>query len=129
MKILLDTPTILWWWASPDRLSPAAFEKLSHPESEIFVSSVSIGEMIWRQKNEALTLPEGMLEELPDHLAAERWTELPLRIAHTVQASQFVNGPTDPFDSLLAAQASVEKMKLVTPDPAFKSLPGVSVLW
>jgi len=129
MKLLLDTPTILWWWASPDRLSPAALDKLSHPESEIFISSVSIGEMIWRQKNKALTLPDGMWEELSEHLAAERWVELPLRIAHTVQTSQFENGAQDPFDTLLAAQASVEKMKLVTPDPAFKSLPGVSVLW
>lgn len=129
MKLLLDTPTILWWWASPDRLSPTALNELSHSESEIFVSAVSIGEIIWRQKNKALTLPDGMLEDLPDHLGAERWTELPLRIAHTVQASLFVNGPQDPFDSLLAAQASVEKMKLVTPDSAFKSLPGVSVLW
>jgi len=129
MKLLLDTPTILWWWASPDRLSPATLDKLSHHDSEIFISSVSIGEMIWRQKNKALTLPDGMWEELPEHLTAERWTELPLRIAHTVQASQFENGPQDPFDTLLAAQASVEKMKLVTPDPAFKSLPGVSVFW
>ena len=108
MKILLDTPTILWWWASPNHLSPVALDKLSHSDSEIFISSVSIGEMIWRQKNKVLTLPDGMWEELPDHLTAERWTELPLRIAHTVQASQFVNGPQDTVDCLLGTQASVE---------------------
>lgn len=120
---------MLWWWSSPDRLSTTALNELSRQDSEIFVSSISITELIWQQKHKVLTLPEGMLDELPDLLVAERWNELPLRIAHTVQMSQFTGIPQDPFDPFLAAQAVVEKMKLVTPDPVFKSYPGVTVLW
>jgi len=35
----------------------------------------------------------------------------------------------DPFDRMLAAQAMYESLALVTRDPAFEELSGVTILW
>lgn len=49
--------------------------------------------------------------------------ELPVRIPHTRLAGQFKLEHKDPFDRLLAAQALLEGVALVSKDPAFDAFP------
>jgi PIN domain nuclease of toxin-antitoxin system len=49
--------------------------------------------------------------------------ELAVRIPHARLAGQFSVGHKDPFDRLLAAQAFVEGVPLVSKDSAFDSFP------
>jgi PIN domain nuclease of toxin-antitoxin system len=55
--------------------------------------------------------------------------ELPLTTRHCYLAGKFDWSHRDPFDRLLAAQASLENLTLLTNDPVFDTLPWVSVLW
>jgi PIN domain nuclease of toxin-antitoxin system len=55
--------------------------------------------------------------------------ELPINTHHAYFAGKFEWSHRDPFDRMLAAQAFTEKMTLITNDPAFSSLPWLSLLW
>lgn len=47
---------------------------------------------------------------------------------HAVLAGSMPGTHRDPFDRMLAAQAQVEDLQLITRDPAFSDL-GVRVIW
>jgi PIN domain nuclease of toxin-antitoxin system len=54
---------------------------------------------------------------------------LPLNEQHAHLAGKMDWEHRDPFDRMLAAQASIENMTLITNDPMFKELPWVSLYW
>lgn len=54
---------------------------------------------------------------------------LDLTTAHALHAGSMPWAHRDPFDRLLAAQAIVENVILVTTDAAFTTLPGVRTAW
>jgi PIN domain nuclease of toxin-antitoxin system len=53
---------------------------------------------------------------------------LPLSLEHARQAGALLNQHRDPFDRMLAAQADIEDIPLVTANPAFRHF-KVQVLW
>ena len=48
---------------------------------------------------------------------------------HAYYAGEFEWEHRDPFDRLLAAQAFIENLTLITNDPVFQTLTWVSALW
>lgn len=56
-------------------------------------------------------------------------TPLDLTTAHALHAGSMPWEHRDPFDRLLAAQAIVENVVLVTADGAFADLPGLRTAW
>jgi len=129
MKVLLDTHAMLWWWTAPELLSKPILKILSNPATTILASAVSAYEMAYKHHCGKLILPKGLMEDFAAVLAQERWTELPVTIEHTLLAGRLPSPHRDPFDRLLGAQAIQEKANLVTVDPAFKTFPGLPVLW
>ena len=55
--------------------------------------------------------------------------ELPISAEHAHYAGKMKWNHRDPFDRLLAAQAHLENMTLITNDPDIKSLSWVNTLW
>ena len=53
---------------------------------------------------------------------------LPITPRHGIDAGELPGAHRDPFDRMLAAQASAEGLDLVSCDPAFEAL-GVKTLW
>ena len=53
---------------------------------------------------------------------------LPVSLDHVLRLEAFPRPPKDPFDRLIAAQAAVEHMAMVSVDPIFAQYP-VTVLW
>ena len=49
--------------------------------------------------------------------------------AHALATSRLPPVHKDPFDRMLAAQAMIESMTLITDDSAFQGLPGLRTLW
>ncbi|MCL4414078.1 MAG: type II toxin-antitoxin system VapC family toxin [Actinobacteria bacterium] len=62
------------------------------------------------------------------HLEALGAEELAIRSSHALLAGELRQAHRDPFDRMLAAQAVLESLPLVTADPVFAQFP-VSVLW
>jgi PIN domain nuclease of toxin-antitoxin system len=123
VKLLLDTHAYLWWLSDPGRLATEARVAVANPRNFVFVSAASIVEIAIKQANGKLTMsepPEAMLEPC-------RFRELPLKIAHASALRDLPPVHKDPFDRLLAAQAKVEGMTLVSRDTILSGY-GVPVL-
>lgn len=125
---LLDTHVLLWALTDPTRLSPAAAQVLKHRGHRLFVSSASVWEICTKHRLGKLPGAEPLVEALTAHLARLRVEELPIRHVHALVAGALPSLHRDPFDRMLAAQAAVDGMHLVSADPAFRSL-GISAVW
>jgi PIN domain nuclease of toxin-antitoxin system len=110
-------------------VSSSALAVLSDQSTTRFISAVTPWEM--SIKATSGKLPEALpvllgFDEAVKALVAE---ELPILRRHAVLAGQLDWARRDPFDRMLAAQAVIEGLTLVTKDPVFGTAPGVKVLW
>ena len=129
MKVLLDTPAMLVWWAEPDLFPAETLTLLSDPETTVLVSAISAYALVSSHHGNGLHLPRPLLEQFDEVIAAEHWTPLPVTSAHAQRAGELSPLLPDFFDALIAAQALVERVPLITQDPGFKTVAGLSLLW
>ncbi len=116
MKLLLDTHIYLWWLQDPGLVADEARFAIANPRNFVFVSAASIMEIAIKQSNGKLKI-----EEPPEaQLQACRFHELPLTFAHASALRDLPPIHKDPFDRMLAAQARVEGLTLVTRDPVVR---------
>jgi PIN domain nuclease of toxin-antitoxin system len=127
---LLDTLTNLAKWLSDDRrLSDRAREAIAEAE-EPLISAGTLFEVTIKASLGKLEVAEGWAEEL----LAEGFALLPISVDHAAAYRRFpyakVNGKAqrDPFDRLLAVQATTEQVPLVTCDPGIVAH-GVATIW
>lgn len=129
MRYLLDTHTLAWAVGDLSLLSNKAALLLSNASNGLLVSPVSIWEM--SIKHHAGRWPEvgPFLDEQQYAGFAQRLglQELPIRISHTRLAGQFTPDHKDPFDRLLAAQALLEGVALISKDSALDAFPTIRI--
>lgn len=127
MKMLLDTHALLWAFSAPEKFKKSA-SLLRDRASTVFVSSATAWEISTKHRLGKLPEAKLLLAGYGDHLARLLATDLPVRYEHAVLAGAFTQTHRDPFDRILAAQAVVEELVLITNDPAFSDFP-VATLW
>jgi PIN domain nuclease of toxin-antitoxin system len=130
-KYLLDTHTFLWASYRPVnfKLSKHAKDIMEEKESELFISAISLFEILNKYRLGKLTEYKIVVENITDALVGLEAKELPLSWEHARLAGGLDWTHGDPFDRLLAAQTQMEDMTLITCDKAFDSAPGVVTLW
>jgi len=112
------------------KLSKRALKALSSPGARLFVSVVSVWEiLVKRQAGKLMTSidPDVIVQTIRSQ---EAWRILPLEIAH-IQALNDIarfSDHTDPFDRILIAQARSEKLDIMTADPRFSRY-GAGIVW
>ncbi|MCL2086570.1 MAG: type II toxin-antitoxin system VapC family toxin [Oscillospiraceae bacterium] len=126
---LLDTCTLLWALRGSQNLSIAAKEAIADTSVTKYVSSVSAYEIMYKHQLKKLEEYIFVAENYFDVLEMFGAKELPLSARHAHLAGKFKWEHRDPFDRLLAAQASFENLTLITSDPAFDTLPWVLTVW
>lgn len=114
----------------PKLLSQAATQLLENPATQVFVSAVSIWEMsikhqLGKWHEVAAFMDDDMYNSFLLHLNA---TELEISSRHARLAGQFGAAHKDPFDRLLAAQAMLEGIPIISKDPILESF-GVTRIW
>jgi PIN domain nuclease of toxin-antitoxin system len=128
MRILLDSHTLVWYLNGNPRCSLGARSAVEDPDATIIVSAVSAWEIATKVRRgkwaEASAIAAGMEAILP----ANGFEGLSLTIEHGRVAGFLPGAHRDPFDRMLAAQAILENLILITADPAFGNF-GVDVLW
>jgi PIN domain nuclease of toxin-antitoxin system len=128
MALLLDTHALLWWLAEPERLSPTVLEVLGDPAQRVFVSAASAWEIATKYRLGRLPTADVLLQEGWPLLEAQGFEPLPLTWRHGLRAGSYALPHRDPFDRLLAAQAELDGITLVTADPALGPFP-CNQLW
>lgn len=119
-RLLLDTHLLLWWLSDDSRLPAEVLERVLAPESEVFVSQVSLWELAIKLSIGRLRVDLGELErQVP--LQGFRW--LQIHNAHLLAVAELEaqGNHRDPFDRLLICQSRVEPMLLLTCDHQLKS--------
>ncbi len=127
MNLLLDTHTFSWWDSDPGRLSAPALAALRDSANTVWLSVVSVWEIVIKAQLGKLTLRL----PLPDIVARQQANGLqilPVGLAHTLTVEKLPPVYKDPFDRLLAAQAIVESAELVSAEPVFTHYP-IRLLW
>ena len=125
---LLDSHALLWWWFDPERLSGAVQALLVDPTSRIVVSAASVWELSLKHHQGKLPELATALSDLPGLLQADGFRPLPISLAHGLRAGGYSQPHRDPFDRMLAAQAELERLVLLTADPQLSTFP-CQIFW
>ena len=127
-RLLLDTHALLWWIADPAQLSAKAHTAIGNPDNKVFVSAASAWELASKVRLGKLEIASQLLADLPEVLASQGFELLPIQFSHGLRAGGYEQAHRDPFDRLLAAQAELEHLTLVSLDPALQDFP-CQLLW
>lgn len=128
MKYLLDTHTLLWWLSADEQLSVQARSIVADAENDIYVSAASAWEIATKFAKGRLPTASLILPDFEGVIQQEGFIELPINSAHMVRSAMLPGEHRDPFDRILAAQAIIENMALISIDEKMPSL-GVLTRW
>lgn len=118
MTLLLDTHALLWWLFDDPNLSAKARAAISDRLNTVFVSSASAWEISTKWRLGRLPEAEDAVRRLPELLLQSGFEALPVSVAHALAAGALDAAHRDPFDRMLIAQATIERLTLVTRDAA-----------
>ncbi|OGA38486.1 MAG: twitching motility protein PilT [Betaproteobacteria bacterium RIFCSPLOWO2_12_FULL_68_19] len=128
MRVLVDTHVFLWW-VEGDRVLPAkARAALANQGNDCLISLVSAWELAIKSGLGKLKLALPVGRYVVDHVAANGFRMLDIRMAHVGRVETLAPHHGDPFDRLLIAQALEEELAVVTADPIFRKY-GVKRIW
>jgi len=128
VKLLLDTHIWLWSSLEPERISRRIQKALADPSNELWLSPISVGELILLLRKGRITLPNDVAAWVGQTMQDLELTEAPLtvEVALAMSTINFPHG--DPADHFLAATAKVFDLTLITADEQLMHLPGIHVL-
>ena len=125
---LLDSHVLLWWWFEPERLSNPVAALLGNPSTAILVSAASIWELSLKHHLGKLPELQSAIHDLRNLLQADGFSELAISAAHGLRAGSYQQAHRDPFDRMLAAQAELDHLVLLSADRQLNTFP-CKVLW
>jgi len=112
---LVDTHVVLWALEDSPRISANAREVLEDAGHVLYVSVASVWEIVIKTGRGLLKVPA----DLPERLRADNFLTMPVRTEHAWRVRTLDGGDhQDPFDRMLAAQALVEGMPVISGDNA-----------
>lgn len=124
MILLLDAHAVLWWLADDPTLAEPAKRSIADPSNDVLVSAATVWEIEIKRALGKVQAPDGLLSALE----AAGFDVLPITGADAERAASLPPHHRDPFDRMLAAQALVEGLSLVSSDPVFRGY-GVKRIW
>lgn len=119
MKLLLDTHALIWLLDDDQRLSSTARSALIDRDACVWLSVASVWEIAIKIQLRKLDLGPNPFQRLELRLAANGIELLPISMAHCRAVSELDNHHRDPFDRLIAAQALLGELTLVSVDEVF----------
>lgn len=128
MKLLLDTCSFLWFISEAPELSAKARAAILDPANSVYLSAVSGWEIGRKYARGELELPRRPESLIPEIRTESGILSLPLSEEEAISAEKLPLFHKDPFDRMIIAQALVQGMVVVTPDPAFDRYP-VRLIW
>jgi PIN domain nuclease of toxin-antitoxin system len=119
MRILLDTHTLLWYVDQDHLIGAAAHAVIADPANELLLSAATIWEISIKVGLKKLSLSLPFRDWMNRAIADLGIALLPITVEHADAQAGLPYHHRDPFDRLLAAQAQVEDVLLVSGDEVF----------
>lgn len=126
---VLDTHTLLWALTDPSKLGRRARKTIEDRRTVLLVSAVSAWEISAKHRVRRLPQADVLIGAFPRHLDTLGVGRLTITEEHCLLSGSLVWSHRDPFDRMLAAQAMIESLTLITDDDAFKTIRGIRTLW
>ena len=127
-RILLDTHAALFWWSASGKLGRAAREAIGEDDAEVLVSAASCWEISTKLRTGRLAFAGDPAVNVPRLMRQHGFETLAVGMDHALRAAALPGQHKDPFDRLIAAQALIEGLTVVTRDPQIAAF-GCEVVW
>jgi PIN domain nuclease of toxin-antitoxin system len=128
VKLLLDTHTLVWFYLTSSNLSAAARTAIEDPANTVMVSAASYWEVAIKLALQRPILSVPFAVFVQEAIFDNGFTVLPAEPRHCERTISLPFHHRDPFDRLIAAQALVEGVPLVSVDVVFDQY-GVQRVW
>ena len=122
MRLLLDTHTLLRAMNRDPQLSRNGLAAIEDPGNEAIVSVASVWEAAIKFRSGKLTKAAVLLSVPQAILTSMGFLAMPVQLEHAKLAGSLVSPHKDPFDRMLAAQALLEGLTIVSADAVFDAL-------
>ncbi len=128
MRYLIDTHVFLWFLEGDLRLNKRMRSLIATSENEIWLSIASLWEIAIKTSLGKLTLSTPFAELIPQQLAENDITVLPISLDDLNVVVTMPMHHRDPVDRLLIAQAMSRGIPLISDDGNFSAYP-VTLVW
>lgn len=128
MKVLLDTHVFLWWNEGNVALSKKAFRIIADPGNTLILSVASAWEIAIKAQSGKLRLPEDASNYIRTRAAHYGMEILPIRLEHALALESLPLLHRDPFDRIMIVQCQIEKLTILTADPAIRGY-TIDAVW
>lgn len=128
MKLLLDTHIWFWSLAEPSRLSRRVARELGDPENEVWLSPISVWELIVLAEKGQVRLDSEPAAWVREALRRVSLKQAPLSYEIAIESWSVELPHQDPADRFLAATARIYDLTLVTQDERLLGARGISSL-
>ena len=128
MRLLLDTHALIWYVDQDHLLSASAHAAITDSANDLLLSAGTIWEIGIKVGLNKLSLSMPYREWMNKAIADLGLTLLPISVEYADVQAGLPRHHGDPFDRLLAAQARVENIPLISSDPVFDRY-GLTRIW
>ena len=128
MKYLLDTHSLIWFFAGHPNLSNKVREIMEDDNHQKLISLVSVWEMGIKQSKGKFNLFLPLEDYINNKIKLEDFDLLPIKLNNVSLITSLPFHHNDPFDRLLIAQSIIENIPILSKDIAFDAY-DVNRLW
>lgn len=128
MRLLLDTHALIWWWKDDPILPIGARTAMADAGNDVFVSAAVAWEIATKVRKGQLSEIRERVPGFQDHVTKDGFHHLSITSEHGLRGGSLGGPHKDPFDRVIAAQALIENLTVVTCDREIAAF-GCKVLW
>ena len=128
MKLLLDTHIWIWSQLEPWRITSEVTKELGDPRNELWLSPVSIWELVLLVEKKRIEINADMGELVQQSVQELDLQEAPFNSAVAHELRFTLLGYRDPGDRFLVATAKIYGLILVTADLRLQQVPDLQLL-
>ena len=126
--ILLDTVAFLWIITNSPNLSRKAKRAYLDTRADIYLSSISLWEIVVKYNLGRLPLPKEPASYIPEQRRLHGVEPIVLTESDVAELQDLPKIHKDPFDRMLVCQAIARGLVILTPDKMIQDYP-VKTLW
>jgi PIN domain nuclease of toxin-antitoxin system len=127
MIILLDTCDFLWFVTGSRKLPNKTREEIENQQNSVYLSVVSLWEIIVKESSGKLPLPNPAIEFVTEQRNRHKTLSLDLDEPSIKHLPRLPEVHRDPFDRMLICQALEHRLRLASSDPIMAQYPVILI--